>query len=92
MFIGVIASTAGCSADWVLLQARVAFAMAREGKLWKALAKVHPRYGTPYIALVFSSLLTAIVMVLVPSFPNVILIAMIAEFVPYAISALSLAV
>jgi len=32
------------------------------------------------------------VIILVPSFPNVVLIAMIAEFVPYAVSALSLAV
>jgi hypothetical protein len=44
------------------------------------------------VALILSSILTGLVIILVPSFPNVVLIAMIAEFVPYAISALSLAV
>ncbi|MEM4815498.1 MAG: hypothetical protein QXR23_07150, partial [Ignisphaera sp.] len=69
---------------------RVAYALAREERFWKPLAHVNPRFGTPSKALVFSSILTAIIMILVPSFPNVILMAMITEFIPYGISALSL--
>jgi len=41
--------------------ARVLFAMARDGKLPAALAKIHPRYKTPYV----STLLVAVVSLLV---------------------------
>jgi len=90
MVLGAAISSAGCFSDWVLLQARVAYALAREGRLWGRLSSVHPRYRTP-AALLFSSLLTGTVIALLPSFPSVILIAMIAEFIPYGVSALSLA-
>ena len=92
MVLGAIVSTAGAFSAWILLQARVAFALAREGRFWEKLSHIHPRFGTPSTALVFSSLLTALVIVLIPSFANVILISMIAEFIPYAVSSLSLAV
>jgi amino acid transporter len=41
--------------------ARVLFAMARDGKLPKVLARVHPRYKTPYV----STLVVAVVSLLV---------------------------
>ncbi len=90
MVIGAVIASAGCFSDWVLLQGRVAYALAREDRFWKPIAYVNPRFGTPSRALILSSLLTAIIMILIPSFPNVILIAMITEFIPYGISALSL--
>lgn len=90
MVVGAVIASAGCFSDWVLIQGRVAYALAREERFWKPLAHVNPRFGTPSKALVFSSILTAIIMILVPSFPNVILMAMITEFIPYGISALSL--
>ncbi len=89
---GAVISTAGCFSDWVLLQARVAFALARENRLWKPLSRVSPKFGTPVNALIFSSALTAIMMILIPSFPNIVLVTMIAEFIPYAISSLSYSV
>jgi amino acid transporter len=92
MVLGAVIASAGCFSDWVLLQGRVAYALSRENRLWKPLAYVHPRFGTPSNALIFSSILTAIIMILIPSFPNVILISMITEFIPYGISALSFAV
>jgi len=92
MVLGAVVASAGCFSSWVLFQGRVAYALAREDRLWKPLAHVHPRFGTPSKALIFSSILTAIVMILVPSFPNVILMAMITEFIPYGISALSISI
>ncbi|MCS7111455.1 MAG: APC family permease [Ignisphaera sp.] len=92
MVVGAVIASAGCFSDWVLLQGRVAYALAREDRFWKPLAYVNPRFGTPSRALVFSSILTAVIMLLVPSFPNVILMAMIAEFIPYGISSVSLSV
>jgi len=90
--VGVCISTLGCFSSWVLLQGRIAFAMARDKRFWYKLGEVSPRYGTPSKALIFSSILTAIVMILIPAFPNVILLAMITEFIPYAIGCISLIV
>jgi len=91
-FIGAALSTLGCFSAWVLLQGRVAFALARESRLWARLGEVHPRFGTPANALAFSSLLTGLVMLAVPSFPSVVLLSMIAAFLAYATSSLSLPV
>ncbi len=88
--IGVCISTLGCFSDWVLLQGRIAFAMARDRRFWYRLGEISPRYGTPSKALIFSSILTAVVMILIPAFPSVILLAMITEFIPYAVGCLSL--
>ena len=38
----------------ILGQTRVGFAMARDGLLPRGLAKVHPRFGTPYIFTIFT--------------------------------------
>jgi amino acid transporter len=43
--------------------ARILFAMARDGKLPAILAKIHPRYKTPYV----STLLVAVISLLVGS-------------------------
>jgi len=90
--IGAAISALGAFSSWVLLQGRIAFAMARDRRFWLKLGEVHPKYGTPAKALVFSSLLTAVVMILVPSFPNVVLLSMIEAFIPYALGAVSLVV
>jgi amino acid transporter len=87
--IGAIIATAGCGGDWVLLQGRIPFAMAQDRLFWSPMGKVHPRYGTPYLSLIFASVLTMIVMILIPSFPAVALIASITALVPYAAAALS---
>jgi amino acid transporter len=87
--IGAILATAGCGGDWVLLQGRIPFAMAQDRLFWSPMGKVHPRYGTPYLSLIFASVLTMIVMILIPSFPAVALIASITALVPYAAAALS---
>jgi amino acid transporter len=87
--IGALISTAGCGGDWVLLQGRIPFAMASDGLFWSPMKKVHVRYGTPYLALIFASVLTMIIQVLIPNFPSVALIASITALVPYAAAALS---
>src|SRR5438093_9264659 len=41
----------------MLASPRVFFAMADDGMLFQAIAKVHPRYKTPYVAIVLAALL-----------------------------------
>jgi APA family basic amino acid/polyamine antiporter len=45
----------------VLGQTRVGFAMARDGLLPRGLAKVHPRFGTPYVFTVITGIAVAII-------------------------------
>ena len=87
--IGALIATAGCGGDWVMLQARIPFAMAQDHLFWSPMAKVHSRYGTPYLSLIFASVLTMLIQILIPNFPSVALIASITALVPYAAAALS---
>jgi amino acid transporter len=88
--IGAIISTAGCGGDWILLQARIPYAMAKNKLFWSKLDDVNSKFGTPAKALIFASVLTGITMVLLPTFPSVALIASITTLVPYACAALAL--
>jgi amino acid transporter len=87
--VGAVVATAGCSGDWVLLQGRIPYAMAQDHLFWSPMGKVHSRYGTPYVALIFASVLTMAIQLLIPNFPSVSLIASITALVPYAAAALS---
>lgn len=92
MVLGAVLSTLGAGGDWVLLQGRIPYAMAQDNLFFKSLSKVHPRYSTPAFALIFASALTGVTLILLPSFPEVALIASITTLVPYAAAGLSLAV
>ena len=89
---GALISTFGAGGDWVLLQGRMPFAMARDNLFLKSMAKVSPRFGTPAVSLVFASVLTGVILVMLPSFPPVALIASITTLVPYAAASLALVV
>jgi basic amino acid/polyamine antiporter, APA family len=89
---GALISTTGAGNDWVLFQGRIPYAMAEDGLFWGPMDKVHKKYATPYVAIVFASALTIITQILVPSFPSVVLIASITTLIPYAAASVSLAV
>jgi basic amino acid/polyamine antiporter, APA family len=88
--VGAIISTLGAGGDWVLLQGRMPYAMARDSLFFKSMARIHPRFGTPWVALVFASALTGVILVALPSFPEVALVASITTLLPYGAAALSL--
>jgi hypothetical protein len=56
------------------------------------MARVNPRFGTPVMALVFASVLTGAVLVILTNFPAVALLASITTLVPYGAAALALLV
>ena len=45
--LAILCSTVGAISANVLAGPRVFFAMARDGRLWSGLARIHPRYETP---------------------------------------------
>jgi amino acid transporter len=90
--IGAVVSTAGAGSDWVLFQGRIPFAMADDGLFPKVMGKVNNKYRTPALSIIFASVLTGIIQVLFPFFPNVVLLASITTLIPYAAAAVSLAI
>ena len=87
---GAIISTIGAGGDWVLFQGRMPYAMAEDHLFWGNMNKVSSKYATPYISIIFAAVLTIITQILVPSFPDVVLIASITTLIPYAAAAVSL--
>lgn len=57
---GALLSISGSDEAGILSAARIPYAMAADGYLPKALAKVHPKYETPYVALIIQSAVTLI--------------------------------
>jgi len=53
VIVAILISTFGCVNGMILGGARVNYAMAREGLFFRACAKLHPRNGTPAVALVY---------------------------------------
>lgn len=50
----------GCGAAWVAAPARVPFVIGIDRYLPKAFARVHPRFGTPYVALIVQALIATV--------------------------------
>ena len=65
--ITVMLSTFGTLNGTLLTAPRIFFAMADDGLFFRALAKVHPKYETPYVAIIACALL-GIMFVLLRSF------------------------
>jgi APA family basic amino acid/polyamine antiporter len=64
--VGGLVATAGVLLTSILGVSRVAFAMAREKDIPKALGKIHPRFGTPYLSIIFVGCLMAVLALFVP--------------------------
>ncbi len=56
--IGALLSISGSDEAGILSSARIPYAMAGDGLLPHFFAKVHPKYGTPYVALIIQNTVT----------------------------------
>ena len=86
--IGAIIATGGSGGSWILVQARLPYAMAEDKLFWKKMSHIN-KFGVPSSSLLFSSLLTTIIIIAIPSFPSVALIASMMAVVVYASSVLA---
>tara|TARA_Y100000034_G_C6903889_1_gene418874 strand:+ start:2613 stop:4484 length:1872 start_codon:yes stop_codon:yes gene_type:complete len=51
----------GGAAAWIITAPRLIFALARDGLLPNALGKIHPKYQTPYIAIITQAILSGLI-------------------------------
>jgi basic amino acid/polyamine antiporter, APA family len=66
--------------------ARVPFAVARDGYFFHALAKVHPRFHTPSVAIVVQAVLSIVLLLLGANFRQLFSLAIFAEWLFYMIA------
>jgi amino acid transporter len=90
--IGAIIATAGAGGSWVLFQARLPYAMAKDKLFWLPCANVSKKYHTPIISLILTSVLTSLILIGFPNFATVALIASVTGILPYAAAVLSVAI
>jgi APA family basic amino acid/polyamine antiporter len=66
--------------------ARVPFAVARDGYFFPALARVHPRFHTPSVAIVVQAVLSILLLLLGGNFKQLFSLAIFAEWLFYMIA------
>jgi len=85
----IVVSMFGAANGITLTAPRVYFAMARDGVFFQRLAEVHPRFGTPAVAVIASSVWAA-VLALSGTFEQLLTYVVFAGWIFYALGAMSL--
>ncbi|MGL5615942.1 MAG: APC family permease [Sarcina sp.] len=93
--IAIAISILGTALGWLLSTARVGFAAGEDGIFPKAFAKVHPKYGTPYVALIIGSIFINIIFImnftkgLIGAYNFIVLLATLSYLPIYASSTIA---
>src|SRR5216117_4176390 len=84
--IAILISTLGANNGIILTAARIPYAMARQGMFFQAQGIVHPRYGTPTVALITQGVIAA-ALTAWGTYDQLFTYVVFAQFVFYALSA-----
>jgi len=93
--VGVAAIAAGLGTlnGWVLMVGRIPVGAARDGVFFRALARVHPRFGTPHVALVAGTAVSSAMLLLyfrkslLGVFQTIVLLSVLTTLVPHLFAA-----
>jgi len=88
---GAVFSTTGTNSALMLVTPRILFAMSEGGQLPAAMARVHPRFRTPYIAILVSAV-TGAACAMYSGFASLAAISAIARLLSYMATCLALPV
>jgi APA family basic amino acid/polyamine antiporter len=80
---GIILSLTATLNGTAMSGARMSFAVARDGNFFAPLAKVHPRFHTPYIAIVFQTILAFGFLLIGGNFRQLFTLALFSEWLSY---------
>jgi amino acid transporter len=89
--VGAVLSTTGSNSAVALVGPRILYALAEGGQLPRALARVHPRYRTPHIAVIVFAF-AAWVIALYGNFAQLVMVSAIARLVFSATTCLAVPV
>lgn len=93
--IAIAVSILGTALGWLLSTARVAFAAGQDRIFPETFSKLHPKYGTPYIALIIGSIFINIIFImnftkgLVGAYHFIVLLATLSYLPIYASSTIA---
>lgn len=93
--IGICAMAAGIGTlnGWVLMAGRIPFTAARDGIFFRGLGRVHPRFGTPHVALIVGTAVSSITLLLyfqkslLGVFNFVVLLSVLTTLIPHLYAA-----
>ena len=89
--IGAMISMAGTLNAVMLFTSRIPFALAEQGQLPPVMGRIHPRYRTPHVAIIFSSVVI-LALTLFNSFISALTISALIRLLLYVITAICLIV
>jgi APA family basic amino acid/polyamine antiporter len=62
--VAAIGASIGVLNGWILMAGRIPFSAAQDGLFFSTFARVHPRFGTPYVALIGGCVITSAMLTL----------------------------
>ncbi|HEX9937280.1 MAG TPA: APC family permease [Longimicrobium sp.] len=94
-FIGIAAIAAGIGTlnGWILMAGRIPVTAARDGIFFRGLGRVHPRFGTPHVALVVGTAVASTLLLLyfrqtlLGVFNFIVLLSVLLTLVPHLYAA-----
>jgi len=89
---GIVLSLTATLNGTAMSGARMSFAVARDGNFFAPLAKVHPRFHTPYVAIVFQAFLSLGFLLIGVNFRQLFTLALFAEWLSYVAASSALIV
>ncbi len=93
--MAAICASVGVLNGWIIMVGRIPFSASEDGLFFRRLARLHPRFGTPHVALIVGTLITSALLALyfVPGrslldvFSFIVLLANLGTLLPYLFNA-----
>ncbi len=85
--LAIFISTFGTAGIYTLTAPRIYFAMASDGIFFKQVSLIHPKYNTPYYAIIFQSAWAVILILFWGTFENLISYVVFTDWIFFALTA-----
>lgn len=88
--LAIFISTFGTAGIYTLTAPRIYFAMSKDGIFFPQIAKIHPRYRTPYNAIILQSAWAALLVIFWGTFENLISYVVFTDWIFFGLTAASI--